>query len=56
MQDQGLLTEGGHNHELVPGERQNNNNAYLYGLQPVVGGIQGNRLNMAAGQEVCTAV
>ena len=34
-------TEEGHNHELVPGEGRNNNNAHLDGLQPVWGGIQG---------------
>ena len=28
-------TEDGHNHELVPGEWRNNNNAHLDGLQPL---------------------
>ena len=49
-------TEEGHNHELVPGEWQNNNNTHLDGLQPVCGGIQGNRQNMATGQEVRNAL
>ena len=49
-------TEEGYNHELVPGEWRNINNAQLDGLQPVCGGIQGNRQNMATGQEVRNAL